>query len=500
MSTHTLHSDTLGNRIREFFFREERPVGLAIVRILLPLILLIPTLHRVFRVREFYSTSGSPTPIWVNYGQMDLLPIPNAPVAAALYAVLIGALFCSSIGWRTRTSLLIAAALNAYFGMLDMISTMTKYTVVATHVLTLMGMSGCGRIWSVDRWLAVRRGRPWNELAPAWPRRLIQLLLGVIYLGAAITKMHTPTFFTGDQLRFWLLTNINSANPLGETLSQYPGLILVMAYVTIIWEVLFLFLCWKGSGRIAMLSLGALFHLMTTMTLGLIVFPIIYFAVYWCWYDEADHARWMSRWQRWRGVTTVPASEAVYRAWRFPSLAAWVACMVCVAGLGAVADHYADPFGDRDSENRFALKPLSEERVAELLRNDERIAVIDKVFSLDIGSVLFNDNLIDRKTQFRHGEKARIQCSLLPPHEDLYLEAHLKNDEGAILHRLWQVVARENLRGHFWFDLNESLPPGDYSVVIKINGADAGVRSLQILPDEFHGTTAASPVATALVK
>ncbi|GIT28627.1 MAG: hypothetical protein Ct9H300mP1_06730 [Planctomycetaceae bacterium] len=47
---------------------------------------------------------------------------------------------------------------------------------------------------------------------PAWPRRLMQLLIGLIYLGAAITKIHTPTFFSGDQLRFWLMTDVNNSN------------------------------------------------------------------------------------------------------------------------------------------------------------------------------------------------------------------------------------------------------------------------------------------------
>lgn len=498
MSTPTSTSDSLGTRIQQFFFREERPVGLALVRILFPLVLLIPTLHRVFRVREFYSSAGSPTPIWNSYGQLDLLPIPSPAIAAGLYAVLIAALICSSLGWRTRTSLLIAAVLNSYFGMLDMISTMTKYTVVATHVLTLMSLSGCGRIWSLDRWLAVRRGYPWTETTPAWPRRLIQLLIGIVYLGAAITKMHTPTFFTGDQLRFWLLTNINSANPLGEVLSQYPGLILVMAYVTIVWEILFLFLCWKGVGRFCMLTLGLAFHVMTTMTLGLIVFPIIYFVLYLCWYEEPDHARWVSRWQGWRGMTAPVPSLATGRAWRFPSLAAWAACLICAAGMGVLVDRFSDPFGDHRPEGRYALEPISEERAAELLRNDERVAVVDKVFSLDIGSVLFNDNLVDRKNQFHHGEKARVQCSLLPPHEDLYLEVHLLSEEGQIMRRLWQVVARENLRGHFWFNLEESLPPGNYSIAVKINGSLAGTRSLQLLPREESAGANSTPVATVV--
>ena len=482
------------SRLNNFLFAEERPVGMALARILLPLVILFPTLHRVYRVREFYSQSGSPTPIWNNYGQVGFLPIPSAPVAAGLYALFILALVSSCIGWRTRTSLLLTAILLPYFGMLDLISTMTKYVIICTHVFFLLSISSCGQIWSVDRWLAVRRGQAWSETGPAWPRRLIQILIGVIYLAAAATKLHTPTFFTGDQLRFWLLTNVNMDNPFGEYLSQYPGMILVMVYVTIFWEIVFLFTCWKGLGRAVNLSVGLFFHVMTIFTLGLVVFPLVYFVLYFVWYEERDHRRVMAWWQSLFGRdfrAQLPASEnvsATGTGWRFPSLAAWGLCAAGVVAVGVWIDHNADPFGEKRPEGRFALQPISKERVAELLRNDLQLDVADKVFSIDVGSVRFNDNLVDRKTQFHVGDKAMIQCSLLPPHEDLYMEAHLVNEEGRIVYRLWQVVAREIMRGHFWFQMGDTMDPGLYTVVIRIDGKEAGSRTLELLPGASAAT------------
>ena len=483
-------------RLNNFFFAEERPVGMALVRIMLPLVILFPTLHRVYRVREFYSLSGSPTPIWNNYNQVDFLPTPSAPVAAGLYALFILALVTSCIGWRTRISLLISAVLLPYFSMLDLVSTMTKYVIICTHVLFLLSMSSCGQIWSVDRWLAVRRGREWSETGPAWPRRLIQILIGVIYLAAAATKLHTPTFFTGDQMRFWLLTNVNMDNPFGEYLSQYPGMILVMVYVTIFWEIVFLFTCWKGLGRAINLSVGFVFHVMTIFTLGLVVFPLVYFAIYLVWYEQRDQQRVMAWWQSMFGrdfrshLSTTEATAGAGQRWGFPSFAAWSLCAAGAVGLGVWIDRNADPFGENRPEGRYTLNPLSQERVAELLRNDLQLDVADKVFSIDIGSVRFNDNLVDRKTQFRVGDKAMIQCSLLPPHEDLYMEAHLLDEEGRIVSRLWQLVARENMRGHFWFQMEDSLEPGIYSVVIRIDGQEAGIRTLELLP----GPTTASRI------
>ena len=480
---------SLWSRIEAFFFQPERPVGLALVRILLPLVLLIPTLHRIYRVREFYTLDGAPAPIWDNYGQPEFLPIPTAPVAAGMYAVLLLSLVSACVGWRTRMSLVISGVLLPYFAMVDLIGTMSKFTIVSTHVLLLMSMSSCGRTWSLDRWMARRQGFAWSEIGPAWPRRLIQFLVGVTYLGAAATKMHTPMFFSGDQLRYWMLTNVNSANPLGEYLSQFPGMILTMAYVTIVWEVLFLFIAWKGTARTVMLTMGVFFHVMTYFTLGLLVFPLVYFAIYFAWYDEQDQATWKGRWQHWFGrdfrrrLTDTDTVLPTNGGWGLPSFISWAACLVCAAALGVWIDHNSDPFGENRPEGPYTLKPITPERAAELRRNDQQIDATDKVFSLDIGSVMFNDNLVDRKHTFHHGEQANIQCSLLPPHEDLYMEAQLRNEHEQIVRRIPQIVSRENLRGHFWFEMEESLPAGSYSVVIRINGEDAGRRSLELLPD-----------------
>lgn len=482
-------ASSLGARIERFFFQEERPVGLASVRVFSTLVMLIPTLHRIFRVRELFSQEGCPTPLWENYGQPDLLPIPSSPVASGLYALLTLSLVTSCVGWRTRMSLLIAGVLTGYISMLDSIGTMTKFSVVATHLFLLLSVSSCGRIWSVDRWLAARRGADWSENGSAWPRRLLQILVGVIYLGAAATKMHTPVFFTGDQLRFWLLTNVNAHNPLGESLSQYPGLILPMVYITIVWEVLFLFNSWKGVGRVINLSLGILFHTMTFFTLGLLVFPLVYFSLYFAWYEEADHQRWISRWRGWFGydfrrANTTPVASTGAGSFGLRSLIAWGGLAGVLVAGGVWYDHGSDPFREHRLEGRIALSPIEDHRLEELLRNDQQLDVSDKIFSVDIGSVLFNDNLVDRRQSFQRGESAVLQCSLLPPHEDLYLEVHLCTESGQIMRRHWQVVARENLRGHFWLSMDDALPSGVYDVVVKINGAEAARRTLELLPEE----------------
>jgi hypothetical protein len=72
-----------------------------------------------------------------------------------------------------------------------------------------------------------------------------------------------------------MLADTNFENRLGEYLTLYPPMLTVMAYVTIIWEVLFIYVVWSSVWRVPALMLGVLFHILTYLTLGLIEFPSI---------------------------------------------------------------------------------------------------------------------------------------------------------------------------------------------------------------------------------
>src|SRR4051812_29976332 len=108
-------------RTREFFFAEEVPYGLALIRMALPFLLLILTVQHWPYVRMLYSTDGAPAPLWINFQHGNLLPVFSASVAVALYATLTLALVCACLGWQTRLSLGVAFVLYTYFSMTDSI-------------------------------------------------------------------------------------------------------------------------------------------------------------------------------------------------------------------------------------------------------------------------------------------------------------------------------------------------------------------------------------------
>lgn len=478
--------------LRRFFFAEEVPYGLALVRILLPLVLLWDMSQRWSFARELYSADGAPAPLWITYGMPSPLPEFSGAVVVALFTLMLTALLTASLGWMTRVSLFVSAVLYWYFTTMDAISTITKYTVVANHVLLLLALSPCGKIWSID---AARRPVIGPRFA-IWPQRLMQLLVAIVYLGAAMTKIHTPEYFNGDQLVWWMFTHVNGEHALGEFLGHYPAVLIIGAYAAIIWEVLFIVMCWKGLQKISMLFVGAMFHVGTYLTLGLDVFPLVMISIYFAFLNEREVLRAMS----WLGALRVrvrlPAINMRPIAAGFApkphqlgpvafGLFAW-----CVALGGASIEQAMDPYQLRGPDGPLPLKSLDHDAAKQMLSDNKAIRLQDIVYSLEMGTDLFGQALIGRKTTFRHGETLIAQCRTAPPHPDMYVECNLHAETGGIIERRGFVLSREANRLNFHFELGEKLPPGNYVLALNFSGTEVASRVFRV---EASGNRASEP-------
>ena len=504
----TAQTERFSTRVDNFFFAPEVPYGLALLRIIFPIVLMGMILPRWAVVRELFSTDGATAQISNGYGYTDILPEFSGTIAVALYAVLIFALICMSIGWWTRPAAIISTVLFTYFSMLDYVSTMTKYTVIATHVLAILSISACGSLWSVDAWLAGRKRQAWPgepsvayEQFPAWPRRLLQLFVGVVYFGAAITKMHMPLFFTGDMLQFWMQTHINFRHPVGEYISLYPILLVAFGYVTVVWEITFIFLCWKGNWRTIILPVGVLFHFMTTLTLGLLMFPIICICTYLSFVDEDDFRQFAAAYRRlcrrYEWLKLAMARVSAWRerignpvGWQMPARAACVFSMALFAVANVEAEHWLDLYGERRPEGKYVLTPMDSVEAARLLAPTEPFRVSDRFLAVDTGTFLVGDRLANRRTVFYQGERVLAQCGLTPPHEDMYIEFKLHDNENRIVNRQGNIATREMFRTNFSYPLTDATPPGEYTLVVEAAGQPVLRRKFQVV--ERHGRAAVS--------
>ncbi|MEO2031028.1 MAG: HTTM domain-containing protein [Planctomycetaceae bacterium] len=481
--------------VREFFYAEETPYGLAIIRIILPLILLCVVVPRWSHSRELFSADGAASPLADIYGLLNYPPEPGGALAVAMMSALAFCLVAASIGWHTRFALVASWILYTYLNMLDSLSTFTKYSVISSHVLFLLSLSSCGAIWSVDYWRTRHHEDSKPPKASAWPRRLIQLLIGLVYFGAAFTKMHTDGFMSGDQIRFWLLTNMNNPNPLGEHLAMYPEMIVAMSHIAVIWQIVFVFLSWRGRARLIILGMGTLFHLSTVWILGLYIFPPIMILTYFAWLNEHDMQRIRSWYQRLSGRSGfrpvhLIATTAQRLNWQIKALVPVPSAVILCIGLSATVlaglelEHRIDPYRKRQAGGPLTLQPLDPDVAQEMLNSDVGIREADKFFAMELGTELLAGVVVDRGTSFEPGDHVIVQCALIPPHEDMWISCCLIDPDGVEIHRYGRPISRDMLRADFMFTFPQDLKPGDYQFVAHSGRQQVLSRTVQLAQRE----------------
>ncbi|GIX03199.1 MAG: hypothetical protein KatS3mg113_0205 [Planctomycetaceae bacterium] len=491
--TSIMSNQTWRQRLHHFFFAEEIPWALALIRIVLPWVMIAMMLPRWPYTRELFSVDGATAPLGIGYGYPDWLPEFSAPVMIALHTWLLMASVSLSLGWCTRLSAGVCFLVYTYLSLLDTISTLTKYTVITTHVLLLLTVSPCGAVWSLDAWWARRRGQPLPRKHPVWSRRLMQLMIGFVYFGAAITKINTPEFLSGDQLLFWMLTHINFRHPLGEWLTLYPVLMRLAGYIVVVWEMMFVFLVWHRLLRPWVLAVGVLFHLMTVLTLGLMIFPLVCFTCYLAYLEPADMRGLKRVWlrilarlpggirERWYHLLAQASQRGARRSLPAGLLpAAWGVAAVLVMVLGLMGEYYLDLYVQRRPQGRPALKPLDPALAEKFLAPTQQIREIDKFFALDTGTLLAGDLLVDRRQVFYPGQRLIAQCHLIPPHEDMWLECHVRDEDNRLVSRMGMVVLREQFRANFPFEITSAWEPGWYSLVIECRGQEVLRRKFRV--------------------
>ncbi len=488
----TTDSLTIKQKLEQLFFAEEVPYGFALMRITLPIVVLQGVLARWRFCEELYSTNGITVSLMENFHYTNLFPPVGPFLTACLMSLLVAFLVTACVGWQTRVSLFGSFLIHTYFACNDMATSMTKFTVIETHMFLLLALSGCGQIWSVDSWLAGRRNpdraplseRPAWALAPVWPARLLLLMIGSTYLGAAITKLHMPEFITGEAIGYWIMSNPNFRHYIGEWMSQYPSLLTMSGHFTVLWETIFIFTAWQGIPRRIAFSLGIFFHFMAAITLGEVIFFFVMCSSYCGCINESEFRFTSSALRRiWATLLSwLPAQTVLARLPRVALPAALgrtspqlqfavFSGLMLVAGIGgAWANYSLDLYGQRRPEGRHSLKEISQEEMARLTVEGEPIREQDKYLGVKVGSLVVSGRLTNQRDKFRYGETIICEASLNPPHEDMFVECHLVDQDRKIINRDGNIAAREARYTQFKYQLTEALEPGNYTLVVLSRG------------------------------
>ncbi|MFM8479334.1 MAG: HTTM domain-containing protein [Planctomycetaceae bacterium] len=480
-------------QLHEFFYAEQSPYGLALVRMLLPAVALIPMFRRFPRVRELFSSDGAPQQLAELFGHGAALPELPPALASGLYGLMLFALVSAIFGFRTRIALLTGTPLYIYFNLLDAVGTMTKYTVIASHVLLILSISPCGAVWSVDALL--KRWREGRAAAipptfPVWPARLIQMLFAFVYFGAAITKVQTTAFFSGEQMRYWMFSDWNYPNPLGELVAMSPAILLASGYLTVVWEVSFPFLAWRPIGRFYALGFGVVFHLLTIFLLGLYIFPFICIPCYLVFLMEADIVSVRNVLRRIRfpsGWIAVPrvclARLIAARPASVPLPLLWAGCAMLATVMGAEADYRFDVYGTRAAGKPLPLKPLDPVVARTMINSQRPLREKDKFFSFNIGTRMMAGQLANVGDTFRIGDTIIAQCNLNTPHEDLWVECVVEDEQRRVVDVAGQFVTRDLLFSNFPWKTCDRFVPGRYFFVLKSSGQEIARRAFTLTGD-----------------
>ena len=447
-----------------FFHATERPDALALIRITLCAALLVGVLQRLPHARELVSTDGAAAP---HYPVLDAW-VPGGTLAVVLYAVLATALVAGLGGWQTRIALLTAAVLLPYLGLLDGLSSLTKYTIIGWHGLVILAAGPSGAAWSID----ARFGRG-QASVPVWPRRLVQLLLCVLYFATAITKVRTAAYHSGEHLTFWMLTDLNAAHPLGHWLATRPTLAIIASQIALVWEAMFCVLVWVRPLRRGVLAVGAAFHIGTFLLLGLWLFPLVMLALYPA-FADADRAR---RWMLAAAASLPRPRLAGLRPLASPTGLAVVTAIVAVTAIEA--EYRIDPMDIRHPDRRPAAPQLSIEEAAKVLTPTGPLDVADWVYRADVGTTMAA-GVVQSQSALGEGESPTLQVWVHQPHPDFVLQTDVVRvggqdraaGKGQTLTESSVIVLREMRSAVHTIVPAVPLPPGRYAVSLKTGGRE----------------------------
>ncbi len=169
----------------------------------------------------------------------------------------------------------------------------THHHVYLLAMATLLcALTPCGRSYSVDRWLAVRRasraGRPPSpERGNLWGLRLIALQLSMVYLWSAFDKT-TPGFLGGDRLEMIVMWfYLGSDYP---TWSGFPALMAVASVAAVALEyALGIGLLFSRTRKWLVIP-GLLWHGIIFVTLSVATFSLTMWCLYLAYFDaDAVH-------------------------------------------------------------------------------------------------------------------------------------------------------------------------------------------------------------------
>jgi hypothetical protein len=268
-----------------FWFTPQQPHTLALIRILGGAMLFYTHLVWALDLADFFGPHSwldastvqlmNQGPDGKSYAWSYLFWIESSPAlvwtlhlaALVVFAMLTVGLFsrvAAVLAWIITISYCNRAT-GAWYG-LDQIN-----AFMATYLM----LGSCGAGYSVDRWLARRRGErdAGPSIATNIAVRLLQVHLCVIYLFGGIGKMRGENWWDGSAM--WMSVASLEYQSLDLTwMVRHRWLLALLTHITVFWETFYCFLVWPKLTRPICLALAVFVHGGIALALGMKTFGL----------------------------------------------------------------------------------------------------------------------------------------------------------------------------------------------------------------------------------
>lgn len=220
-------------------------------------------------------------------------PLSNRGMHALFWALGVLALAVAA-GFAFRVTAPLFALGLTYVQLID-VSTYLNHYYLAGLLAWLLAISPAHRAWSVDGWLARRRGVPPAESVPRAWHTLFRVQIGIVYVFAALAKLQGDWLLHGQPLGIWL--GASTSLPVIGRVFTYRGVPLAMSWFGFLFDATIVgWLSWRRTRPFAY-AVVLCFHVLTRLLFDIGMFPVIMSISALVFFD-ADWPRVLSRRER----------------------------------------------------------------------------------------------------------------------------------------------------------------------------------------------------------
>jgi hypothetical protein len=268
-------------RVDDFWFAPTDPATLALVRAAFGLLVTLWALSLAPDLGAFFSPAGvvgNALP-HAGHGAWSVLWIDHSDLTvAALYLALLTAAVGITVGWHSRLCAGVIFIALTSFARANPYVLNSGDTLIRVLAFYLM-LAPAGLEFSLDRRRARHQGRDVASTHPAWPLRLMQIQLTVMYASAVWSKLQGPAWRDGSAVSYAARLPDLVRFP-APSFWESPLVAQTATYGTLLVESCLVALIWHRRTRVPALAAGVLLHLGIDASIRVGFFSLAVFTAY----------------------------------------------------------------------------------------------------------------------------------------------------------------------------------------------------------------------------